>query len=92
MNRDPTLDEIIKAIQIYSNLSEKEIRQNMNRIRKKSHYTSLILAGLDYGTIEVGIPLNLFPDVVKLGHRLSKEEIEELKLRDRGYIKLDKVI
>ncbi len=86
MNRDPTMDEIVQAIQIYSGLSSEEIEQVIKQEHERSSYNSALDTALVYGTLTYHIPTHLYPDVCELGRKLRDDEVTVLRIRDKGTV------
>lgn len=89
MKRDPTMEEIIKAISIYSGLSEaaaeKEIRGNIQDWVKSGGYTCPEVAVITYASLHYSIPPKFYVEISKLGRKLTEEEVEVLNLRNKGF-------
>ena len=78
MSDDVSLDQILSVIQIYSGLPREQILEEI-RARSEKWKREDRLSGIFYGAIEYSIPIDLYPEILKLGRRLDQRDIDILR-------------
>ncbi|MBI4176168.1 MAG: hypothetical protein HY518_03110 [Candidatus Aenigmarchaeota archaeon] len=83
--REPTIEDVVRAIQIYSDvpITRENIETSVSESVSSGAYRSVRDACIVYYAGHLGLPSSYIPEICALGRRLNQFELEALNLREK---------
>lgn len=80
-SEDPTMDQVLRAIQIYSGLEAPEIERRVTHAHgtRRFPYANKLVTAMRYGDVEFGVPCYFCAEIAEAGRRLTDGEVATLR-------------